>query len=113
MHQAPPTGSPRFTHINETFTCDACGRAVPTRSKGCRNHCPFCLVSRHVDIFPGDRLNDCQGLMDAVDYELDSKKGLMLVFRCRRCQQRTRNMAATQDPLAPDDYERILNLKPR
>jgi hypothetical protein len=51
----------RFTHINESFACAACGRQVSPRTSGCRNHCPFCLVSRHVDIHPGDRANQCQG----------------------------------------------------
>ncbi len=105
--------SSRFTHINETFVCEACGRQVPPRAGGCRNHCPFCLVSKHVDVNPGDRANDCTGLMDAIDYELSGKKGLVLVFRCRRCGAVTRNMAAHEDPAEADDYARILQLKLR
>ena len=105
--------TPSFTHKNDPFTCEACGRAVPPRAAGCRNHCPFCLASKHVDINPGDRANSCQGLMDAIDYELSSKKGLVLVYRCRRCGEVTRNMAAHEDPVQADDYARILALKPR
>jgi hypothetical protein len=104
-------GGGRFTHINEAFRCEVCGQDVPPRASGCRNHCPFCLASKHVDVFPGDRLNPCQGVMDAVDYELDGKKGLMLLFRCRRCGARTRNMAAREDPQQADLYDRILALK--
>jgi hypothetical protein len=51
--------------------------------------------------------------MDAVDYELSSKKGIVLIFRCRKCGQTTRNMAAHEDPVAPDDYALILSLKAR
>lgn len=100
----------RFTHINESFICDQCRREVPPRRGGCRNHCPYCLVSRHVDVNPGDRANPCGGLMDAVGYEMHAKKGIMLIFKCRRCHQITRNMAAHEDPVAPDNYELILKL---
>lgn len=49
--------------------------------------------------------------MDAVDYELDSKKGLVLIFLCRKCQQQLRTVAANEDPIAADDYAKILALK--
>jgi hypothetical protein len=100
--------SGQFTHINESFTCAACGRAVPPRKTSCRNHCPFCLASKHVDINPGDRQNPCGGIMDAIDYEMSRKKGLILIFRCRLCKAITRNIAALDDPLAADDYDQIL-----
>lgn len=109
----PPPLQGRFTHNNDGFTCEACGKLVPPRQGGCRNHCPHCLVSKHVDIFPGDRANECEGLMDAVSYELDSKKGLMLHFKCRRCSEHTRTIAAHEDGTLPDDYARILKLSMR
>jgi hypothetical protein len=101
----------RFTHNNDAFTCENCGFEVPPRQGGCRNHCPRCLASKHVDVFPGDRANDCRGLMDAVDYELDGKKGLILIFRCRKCHALLRTMAAHEDAAAGDDYAKILALK--
>lgn len=101
----------RFTHMNPPFCCEQCGQEVPPLPSSCRNHCPFCLTSKHVDINPGDRANPCQGLMDAVDYELNGKKGLILVFRCRRCGGLGRNMAAHEASEAPDNYDRILALK--
>jgi hypothetical protein len=64
-----------------------------------------------VDVNPGDRAHPCQGTMDAVDYELGGKKGLMLVFQCRKCGARGRNFAAHEAKVAPDDYEKILALK--
>lgn len=105
------TTNARFTKINESFQCAACGRQVPPSQKSCRNHCPDCLVSRHVDINPGDRENECQGLMDAIDYELTGKKGLVLIFKCRSCNAITRNIAATEEPQSPDNYDKILALK--
>jgi hypothetical protein len=105
-----PSGA-RFTHLNEAFTCLRCGEAVPPRRGGCRNHCPFCLMSRHVDVLPGDRANPCGGAMPAVDYDLDGKKGLVLLFRCETCGEITRCVAAREDREAPDDYDAILALK--
>lgn len=106
-----PTGAARFTKINEEFTCVHCGKTVVAAAKTCRNHCPHCLTSLHVDINPGDRANPCGGVMDAVGYELDAKKGIALIFSCRRCGERRRNKANREEPM-PDDYEAILRLTP-
>ena len=103
----------RFTHINEAFSCEACGAQVPPASSGCRNHCPQCLASKHVDISPGDRQNTCQGLLEATGYELDAKKGIVLLFRCVRCGAETRNKANHEDPVCPDNYDKILSLSRR
>lgn len=100
----------KFTHINETFICENCGETVPPASTGCRNHCPHCLTSKHVDVFPGDRANECQGLLTATGYELDPKKGIVLLFTCSRCGAQTRNKANHEDPVNPDNYEKILSL---
>ena len=35
--------------INEPFVCIQCGKTVPLAKKTCRNHCPFCFTSLHVD----------------------------------------------------------------
>lgn len=35
--------------INEAFVCLECGKKVPLADKTCRNHCPYCFVSQHVD----------------------------------------------------------------
>ena len=99
-----------FTHINEAFVCETCGQNVPPAKTGCRNHCPFCLTSKHVDINPGDRANPCQGTLVATGYELDSKKGIVLLFTCSKCGARTRNKANQNDPVCPDDYSKILAL---
>lgn len=102
----------RFTSINESFLCEHCGRDIPPLRTGCRNHCPFCLVSKHVDVMPGDRMNACGGLMDPVGYELEGRKGVIIRFKCRRCGGTGRNKAALDDPGCPDDYDVILRLTP-
>ena len=47
-----------FTEIDEEFTCENCGKHVPKLGYSCRNHCPYCLHSKHVDVNPGDRAED-------------------------------------------------------
>ncbi|MES2746234.1 MAG: RNHCP domain-containing protein [Bdellovibrionota bacterium] len=105
--------SSRFSKINEEFTCDHCGKTVPLSEKTCRNHCPFCLYSKHVDIFPGDRANPCKGSLKPIGYELHSKKGLMIQFECKSCGQHTRNIALMDDRYAVDNYDLILSLTPK
>ncbi|MBR7037477.1 RNHCP domain-containing protein [bacterium] len=35
--------------INESFRCVNCGQEIPLAPKTCRNHCPYCFTSLHVD----------------------------------------------------------------
>ena len=39
----------RFTEIDEAFVCEHCGKKVEPLGYSCRNHCPYCLYSKHVD----------------------------------------------------------------
>jgi len=103
-----------FTHINESFICEYCHEEVkPLADGGCRNHCPFCLSSKHVDNKPGDRGNDCHGQLQAVGYEPHPKKGLVLIFECQKCGFTGRNKSAVDDSVQPDNYELILSLTPK
>ncbi len=48
------------------FTCIHCKREISSdpilSGVNNRNHCPYCLHSRHVDLYQaGDRLNACKG----------------------------------------------------
>lgn len=57
------------THpCNDTFVCKVCGKTVIMAGAGSehRNHCPYCLHSRHLDIEPGDRAADCGGVMEPI-----------------------------------------------
>lgn len=96
---------------NEGFTCVVCGAHVPPLANGSyRNHCPVCLHSVHVDRNPGDRASECEGVLEPVAAEHDGKKGWVIVHRCRTCGAIRRNRAALDDPLWPDDYDRLISL---
>lgn len=76
--------------VDEGFTCAACGREVPPGGRRPRDHCPWCLVSVHVDVVPGDRAAGCGGLLRPVGVE--RKDGTWdLVYRCERCGAARRN----------------------
>ncbi len=97
--------TPRFTRTREDFICGHCGGAVV--GNGYTNHCPTCLWSRHVDVFPGDRLARCSGMMEPVAIELCGD-GRTITHRCVACGHEKRNKAA------PDDsFEALLTLTQR
>lgn len=103
----------RFTvrGTNQAFTCAHCGSDVPPLANGSvRNHCPACLHSLHVDVFPGDRASDCGGSLEPTAVEHSGKKGWVIVHRCRSCGAERRNKAALDDPHAPDDFDAIVRL---
>ncbi|MDI3257306.1 MAG: RNHCP domain-containing protein [Kyrpidia sp.] len=100
----------RFTVRNEGFICARCGLPVAPLPGSCRNHCPRCLWSRHVDELPGDRAAGCGGLMEPVAVEYDGKKGYMVVHRCRRCGKETRNKLFFEARIQPDSLETALDL---
>lgn len=87
----------RFQRTREDFTCEHCGAEV--RGNGYTNHCPRCLWSKHVDINPGDRAEDCGGLMEPVDLELKDGR-YVLVHRCQKCGFVRRNKVCDEDDFA-------------
>ncbi len=98
---------------NAAFRCENCGREiVPVTNGSYRNHCPFCLCSKHVDCMPGDRLSDCGGIMDAVGVLYKPGKGWQLIHQCRKCGARSRNIVA-ESTIQEDDQERIRALMRR
>jgi hypothetical protein len=80
-----------------------------------RNHCPYCLSSRHLDLYEaGDRLSACKARMRPVAVTLKrshkkyagAKRGeLMLVHKCDDCGKLSINRIA-----ADDDAGRVLAL---
>ena len=87
----------RFTKIDEEFLCDNCGSKVEKLGYTSRDHCPKCLYSKHVDINPGDRLEECHGALEPVSVELNSKKGYVIIYRCKKCGKTRKNKAAEDD----------------
>jgi hypothetical protein len=98
----------------QEFRCRRCGLFVgPTLGGGKhRNHCPYCLHSRHVDgSVPGDRSSDCGGLMAPIGAFTRPKGEHAIVHRCLTCGFERYNRIA-----ADDDFEAVLelpNVKPR
>ena len=87
----------RFTEIDEEFVCEKCGKKVSKLGYSCRNHCPYCLYSKHLDINPGDRKETCHGIMEPVSAEISSKKGYVIIFKCKKCGAIRKNKAAEDD----------------
>lgn len=84
----------KFQRNKEDFVCESCDTVV--LGDGYRNHCPSCLVSKHVDVHPGDRAELCGGLMDPVDIDLKHGK-LSLVHQCRSCGTEKKNRTHVED----------------
>jgi len=88
---------------NTGFICENCGRAVLPLSNGSyRNHCPFCLFSKHIEDAPGDRQGTCGGLMAPVGIQYRAGKGYQIIHRCLVCGAERVNKAAV-DTIQPDD----------
>ena len=68
----------KFTEIDEEFVCENCGKKVKKLGYSCRNHCPYCLHSKHVDKNPGDREELCHGILEPIGLEINSKKGYVI-----------------------------------
>ena len=94
-----------FTKNDNSFACLHCGRQVENLKYSSRDHCPYCLTSLHVDIFPGDRANNCKGLMFPVDITIDNKKGYVINYCCSKCHTKHNNKAAVDD-----DFKTILKV---
>lgn len=85
----------RFQRKIENFTCERCEEKVT--GNGYTNHCPSCLWSKHVDVNPGDRAEDCQGLMKPVAFFNERRPVLM--HQCEVCGKEKRNKVARHDKI--------------
>ena len=94
-----------FKVIDEEFICENCGEKVEKLGYSCRNHCNNCLYSKHVDKNPGDRLEECHGLLEPIGIEMSNKKGYVIMYKCKKCGQIRRNKAAEDD-----DFDKILEV---
>ena len=86
----------KFNMIDETFICENCNKEVEKLNYSARDHCPFCLYSKHVDINPGDRLNDCKGIMEPVEIE-KFKNTYKIIYKCKKCGKFHKNKIANDD----------------
>lgn len=94
--------SKKFERRIEDFVCEHCDTEV--EGNGYTDHCPNCLYSKHVDVNPGDRAEDCGGLMIPKAVEIKSD-GYKIYYDCEKCGYEHRVKSA------PDDnFEAILSL---
>ncbi len=96
------------------FVCMVCHNFVSAKvalsGVNNRNHCPYCLSSRHVGLFKaGDRLSACKSSMRpiALTLKMTAKKyssarqgELMLVHLCDECGKASINRIAADDDIA-------------
>jgi DNA-directed RNA polymerase subunit RPC12/RpoP len=102
---------------SEGFVCLHCRHSVSADQALTgghnRNHCPYCLSSRHLDLFQaGDRLSACKGRMAPIGLTLKETRSkyarenmgeLMLIHQCEACGKVSINRIA-----ADDDAEALL-----
>lgn len=88
----------KFTRLDENFICENCGYEVNKLNYTSRDHCPKCLYSKHVDINPGDRLNNCKGLLKPVGI-IKFKDTYKIEYMCEKCKMTHRNIMANDDNL--------------
>ncbi len=111
---------------NPDFTCMHCHGLVSAgyivAGVNNRNHCPYCLWSRHLDWRKaGDRLSACKAGMQPIGltvkktrkkYNRHRQGELMLVHRCTACGQVAINRIAADDDsqIAMEIFEESLQL---
>ena len=94
----------QFTMKDEVFICENCQKEVLPLKYSARDHCPYCLFSKHVDINPGDRLNKCLGLLEPINIE-KFKNTYKIIYKCTKCGTIHKNIMAKDD-----DMNLIINL---
>jgi hypothetical protein len=94
----------RFKMLDEEFVCEYCQNKVGKLEYSARDHCPYCLYSKHVDVNPGDRSNHCQGLLKPIGIE-KYKNTYKIIYKCSKCQQIHKNIMANDD-----NYDEVIKL---
>ncbi|OGO26024.1 MAG: hypothetical protein A2136_02365, partial [Chloroflexi bacterium RBG_16_54_11] len=116
----PRYGWNKSFYIVHGFRCRYCQAFVHTipELSGVqnRNHCPYCLWSRHLDLWAaGDRLSACKAGMQPIGLTVKPGRNkyashlageLMLVHLCLECNHVSINRIAADD--APDALMRLL-----
>jgi hypothetical protein len=109
--RARRTGSNGLRNTFGDFVCLACHNFVSAEAalSGVhnRNHCPYCLSSRHLDLYEaGDRLSACKSRMRPMalalkktgkKYNQTNQGELMLIHLCDECGKLSINRIAADD----------------
>ena len=98
----PTKMSSKFKRKIEDFVCENCGMEV--KGNGFTNHCPKCLYSRHVDIFPGDRSETCVSLMMPISAK-ESRGEWSIIHKCQKCGKEQKNKISKED-----DFEEVVKI---
>ena len=93
-----------FNELDEGFICENCKKEVKPLGYTSRDHCPYCLYSKHVDINPGDRNNICQGLLEPIGIE-KYKDTYKIIYKCKSCNKEHKNIMAKDD-----DMDKIIEI---
>lgn len=93
-----------FSKLDEGFVCEKCKKEVHPLRYTSRDHCPYCLYSKHVDINPGDRKNSCKGLLKPIGIE-KYKSTYKIIYKCEKCGELHKNVMANDD-----DMDEIINI---
>jgi hypothetical protein len=83
-----------FIKNKEDFVCENCEEEI--LGNGYTNHCPKCLYSKHVDVNPGDRVHNCNGLMEPIEVDRNGQEHV-LTHRCLKCLEKKRCKTSTKD----------------
>ena len=86
----------KFNVVDEEFICENCGNTVKKLGYSSRDHCNKCLFSKHVDINPGDRLNNCLGLLKPIGVE-KFRDTFKIIYKCCKCNKTHKNIVANDD----------------
>ncbi len=92
-----------FIRVKENFICEHCGKEI--QGNGYTNHCPVCLWSKHVDIEPGDRKDECGGMMEPVDIYF-RKQDWIITHRCQTCGHKRNNRVGEND-----NFDEVIRLE--
>lgn len=96
-------GGRMFQRRIEDFACENCGLWV--EGNGYTNHCPECLWSKHVDVYPGDRASACKGAMKPMEVEKSATNSYTIRHKCLQCGLVRKNKISTAD-----NFEALLKI---
>ena len=84
--------------IDDSFICENCMKNVSKLNYTARDHCPYCLYSKHVDVMPGDRKNEGKGLLEPIGIE-KFRDTYKIIYKCKKCGQLHKNIIANDDDM--------------
>lgn len=98
------TNIKKFQKRKEDFVCQNCSKEIT--GDGFTNHCTECFFSLHVDIFPGDRLEECHGQMKPIDFEVSKKGKYIIIHKCQKCGEISKDKFREKT----DDFDAFLKV---